>query len=104
MDGDRQHERCTLPPYSDVTAEWAGAGTGGYSGSNALSAELYDPATGVWTATRNLPIGRWDHTATLLPNGQVLVAGGIGNNFSSIASAELYDPAIRSSRRPAVWP
>src|SRR5205823_5435193 len=26
VDADREHERCTLPPYSDVAAEWAGAG------------------------------------------------------------------------------
>ena len=51
------------------------------------SAELYDPATNLWTATGSLNIARKVHTATLLPNGQVLVAGG-GNN-----SAELYDPA-----------
>ena len=54
------------------------------------SAELYDPASGTWTATGSLATGRYFHTATLLPNGKVLVAGG-GQRFS--ASAELYDPA-----------
>jgi N-acetylneuraminic acid mutarotase len=52
------------------------------------SAELYDPATGTWTSTGSLNTARWAHTATLLQNGQVLVAGGAG-----VASAELYDPA-----------
>ena len=56
------------------------------------SAELYDPASGTWTATGSLTTARDFHTATLLPNGKVLVAGGIDNS-GSLSSAELYDPA-----------
>ncbi|PYQ03338.1 MAG: hypothetical protein DMF82_13455 [Acidobacteria bacterium] len=37
---------------------------------------------------------RSSHTATLLPNGKVLVTGGLGAGQSStLSSAELYDPA-----------
>jgi hypothetical protein len=36
--------------------------------------------------------GRYGHTAVLLPNGKVLVAGGYGTN-GALATAELYDPA-----------
>ena len=57
---------------------------GHYSGL--ASAELYDPATGAWSITGSLNVSRSGHTATLLPNGKVLVAGD-GNN-----TAEVYDP------------
>ena len=56
------------------------------------SAELYDPASGTWTATGSLTTARDCHTATLLPNGKVLVAGGL-TMAAILASAELYDPA-----------
>src|SRR5437773_1608538 len=52
-----------------------------------------DPASGTWTATGNLTTARYGHTATLLPDGKVLVAGGADTSFNPIASAELYDPA-----------
>ena len=67
---------------------------GGFdTGLNALdSAELYDPASGTWTATGSLNTARYYHTATLLPNGMVLVAGGV-DTTAAFASAELYDPA-----------
>ncbi len=54
------------------------------------SAELYDPASGTWTATGSLATARYRHTATLLPNGKVLVAGGDDNSAVDLASAELY--------------
>ncbi len=68
-------------------------GYGGHPVDGALaSAELYDPASGIWTVTGSLASGRYYHTATLLPNGKVLVAGG-SNYPDYFASAELYDPA-----------
>src|SRR2546430_4665806 len=48
---------------------------------------------GTWTSTGSLNTGRFLHTATLLANGMVLVAGGLDNNFHATASTELYDPA-----------
>jgi hypothetical protein len=58
------------------------------------SAELYDPTTSEWGYTGSLNTGRVYPTATLLPSGQVLVAGGYGSSFGSdlLSSAELYDP------------
>ena len=57
------------------------------------SAELYDPSTGTFTATGNLTTTRTGHSATLLANGKVLIAGGASNSDSHIAAAELYDPS-----------
>ena len=67
-------------------------GGAGLTGDPLTSAELYDPVSGIWTLTGSLSDARNDHTATLLPNGNVLVAGGDGG-FAGFASAELYDPA-----------
>ncbi len=59
------------------------------------SAELYDPSTGQWTPTGSMQLARAAFTATVLPNGHVLVAGGQCNCGSNgdTATAELYDPA-----------
>src|SRR5205085_2059459 len=46
--------------------------------------------------TGSLNTARYGHTATLLPNGKVLVAGGGGYSGYNITSAELYDPASGS--------
>lgn len=54
-------------------------------------AELFDPDEGSWTRTSSLHQPRHTHTASLLPNGKVLVVGGLYSNF--LNSAELYDPS-----------
>jgi len=65
------------------------------------AAELYDPATGTFTATSDMHSPRDSHAAVLLPDGKVLIAGGdtgvfirgVGYYGGSLASAELYDPS-----------
>jgi len=64
------------------------------------TAELYDPGTGLFSATGSMAAAREFHSAILLPayelrpHGKILVAGGDNGNFSTglLASAELYDP------------
>jgi hypothetical protein len=56
------------------------------NGNITASAELFDSSTGTFSATGSMGIPREGHTATLLNNGKVLIAGGAS------ASAELYDP------------
>jgi uncharacterized repeat protein (TIGR03803 family) len=62
-------------------------------------------AAQTWVTNSPLQVARWSHTATLLPNGLVLIAGGETTNrydipdsaFRGTASAELYDPSTGSS-------
>ncbi|MCA1815693.1 MAG: hypothetical protein LC746_04670, partial [Acidobacteria bacterium] len=64
------------------------------------SAELYDPASGAWSLTGNLNFARYNHTATLLPDGTVLVAGFFSfGSFEAVATAELYDPITGTWKR-----
>jgi hypothetical protein len=56
--------------------------------STGSSAELYDPATGIFTVTGSATGMLAGHTATLLASGKVLLVAGQGT-----VSAELYDPA-----------
>ena len=69
-----------------------------FAGSVA-STELYDPSAGTFHATGNMAAARETHTATLLPDGRVLIAGGvsyggIGVFGGSLATAELYTPDV----------
>jgi hypothetical protein len=55
------------------------------------SAELYNPATGTWTATGSTSNARSGHTSTVLHNGNVVNAGG-SDAVNELTSAELYQP------------
>ncbi|MFL5401136.1 MAG: Kelch repeat-containing protein [Myxococcales bacterium] len=90
---------------ADVTATLLGDGRvaaigGGFPARP--SSEIYDPATGQWTVAQDLQVARRGHTATLLKDGRVLVAGGAvcctagQETFTNVA--EIYDPASGSSR------
>ena len=73
-----------------------GTNTTGVDGAASIfyeTAEIYDPATGTWSATGSLTTGgRALHTASPLPGGRILIAGG-WNGSAALSSAEIYDPA-----------
>jgi hypothetical protein len=98
MQSGRSSATATLLPGGSILV------AGGYvydtvaqSGGVTASSEIYDPVADKWSSAGNMIVGREEHTATLLPNGKVLVVGGTipdghGSQFSQ-ASAEIYDPA-----------
>ncbi|CAF3922388.1 unnamed protein product, partial [Adineta steineri] len=66
--------------------------TGGQKDNDILnSAELYDPSTETWTIIASMKNTREVHTASLLMNGQVLIAGGYMGN-----TTEIYDPSTNT--------
>jgi N-acetylneuraminic acid mutarotase len=93
MTNGHDHHTATLLPSGKVLV------AGGYGGvntgvaSNTASAELYDPSTNTWSSAANMTNARSAHTATLLPSGKVLVAGGA---LGGGTSAELYDPSANT--------
>lgn len=105
--------------YDPATNSWTTAGTlvtarrfhtatmlfdgrvlaaGGDTSAALKTSELYDPATNRWTQqTSQMHVGHFRHTATLLPNGKVLVVSGLqsttGAPSSFSGSANLFDPS-----------
>jgi N-acetylneuraminic acid mutarotase len=102
MDEPRAGQTATLLPSGNVLV------AGGYNGfienvgghhTSLAVAELFDPTTGAWTLAAPMQIARSSQTATLLPNGQVLVVGGLempGCCIQGTRTAELYDPTTNT--------
>jgi len=111
----RAHHTATLLPNGKVlvlggTHIAAPVGGGAPRAPVSLdSAEIYDPAKGSFQTAGKLLAARDSHSATLLPNGTVLVAGGYSHGFDGDAQpewttmfvAELFDPATSVSTAAA---
>ena len=78
-----------------------GEDSGGPDDGITASAEIYDPSTGKFSTTGSMHSARVDHAAALLPDGRVLIVGGLGCakpkscmslEATNLASAEIYDP------------
>jgi hypothetical protein len=91
----RRAQTATLLPDGRVLVAGGVFQPQGNSAATA-TAEIYDPVGGAFAFTGSMAVARVGHTATLLPNGKVLVTGGtIGEaNIIPTATAELYDPSI----------
>lgn len=68
-------------------------GSGVSSAVSLKSAEVYDPATDSFSDVASMSVPRAMHSASLLPDGKVLVAGGYDSASGELSSAEVYDPA-----------
>jgi len=111
----RSHHTATLLPNGNVLILGGSqikppVGGGAAPASVSLdSAEVYDAAKGVFHTAGKLLVARDSHSATLLANGTVLIAGGYSHGFDGDAqpewdtmfAAELFDPATSVSTAAA---
>jgi len=93
----------TLTLLADGRVLAAGGGIeGGPSWTATATAEIFDPKIGTWSLVAPMSVARARQTATLLADGEVLVAGGAttyhGETGSVTASAEIFDPRSNSWR------
>lgn len=89
MKTGRGRPEATLLRDGNVLVTGGGADSDG-PGSTIMSAEIFDATTLKFRPTGSMHHARIAHTATLLSDGRVLIAGGRGSEVN--ATAEIYDP------------
>jgi WD40 repeat protein len=86
----RGGQRAALLPYHGMVLV-AGGGT--------ATSEIYDWINDKWLPPVSMNAARTEPSIAVLPNGLVMVAGGIDNSFNALSSVELYDP-VRNTWTP----
>jgi hypothetical protein len=104
MSARRGDHTATLLPDGTVLIAgrgWSWSGSTEYFYSTLNSAEVYNPVTGTFNNTGNMATDRDGHTATLLNDGRVLIAGGVqivqpppSYAAVTLSSAEIYHPGV----------
>jgi len=94
MTQSRQYAAASLLPTGQGLV--TGGDTAFIGGLSCNTTEIYDPKTDVWTLGPPMLATRAYHTSTLLPNGMVLISGGLDVNDNPLESAELYNPAANT--------
>ena len=95
--GDRRtdHRAVLLPDGRVMVIGGRGFGPGDWGPPRHETAEIHDPATGLWSGTGGMAKKRQAHTADLLEDGRVFVTGGQDQqNYHK--KTELWDPATGS--------
>ena len=91
------HTATALPNGKVLIAGGASGNRPDADYSQKATAELYNVATKTWASTGSMTLARDSHTASLLGNGKVLIAGGqVSGEAGARAGAELYSPASSS--------
>ena len=66
------------------------------SNNGLVTTEIFDPATSTFLSRQNMFFARYYHSATLLPDGKVLMIGGASGAGIAVKTAEVYDPATNT--------
>ena len=95
----RDLHSATLLKSGQVLLVGGETGWAGYSPIVSQTADIYDPLLGQFRPTGSMAVAREYHSATLLRDGRVLIAGGArlsGLDWENLASAEIYDPVTQT--------
>ena len=97
MSTPRSGHTATLLANGKVLVTGGQSAAQNHEGASLATAELYDPATGLFSATGSMTARRLMPSATLVLDGRVLIAGGFDGS-SALSSTELYDPTTGTFR------